>query len=170
MYYTTAIAIELSVLLAIITISWIAFSPDSFEANLYLLKMKTIAVPFTLLIIIALGSNFLPLFASVIKNRHYKELPYVFISSWLYWSLIHTYFWANIKGFLGIKSDWFKTPKIACVKRKDETKMKWRLVALNVITLFLFIYVYTVEWFLFGNIDPYAFFWIPAMTVGVFVI
>lgn len=169
MYYSTAIAIEISVASAIFAISWMAFFPESYQANLYMLYMSRIAIPFTILLFFALFSNFVPLFISVAKSRHYHEFFYIFFSTWLFWSLLHTYFWANIKGFLGIKSNWFKTPKTSGKSIKDKTHYSRRRLVLNVMTLLLFLVIYTLEWHVYGWVSPYAYFWVPAMTVGIFV-
>lgn len=169
MYYSTAIAIELSIFTAIISVSWIAFFPESYGANLYLLYMGAIGKPYTVLIFIALMSNFIPILVAVIKRGHLREIPYIFFTSWLSWSLIHTYFWANMKAFLNLKATWFKTPKTNGKKIVDPTKFSMKRFALNGATLVLFFMIYMTEFYVYGSVSPYAYFWVPAMTVGMFV-
>jgi len=169
MYYSTAIAIEMSLFSAIISVSWIAFFPESYGANLYLLYMGQIGTIYTLLIFIALMSNFVPVLLAVIKRGHFKEIPYILFTSWLFWSLLHTYFWANIKAFFNFKTTWFKTPKTDGKKIVDTTAFSKRRLVLNGFTLALFIGIYITEFYIYGGVSPYAYFWIPAMTVGMFV-
>lgn len=169
MYYATALGIELSLLLAIISVSWIGFFPESFQANLYVLYMHNISVPFTVLLIAALLSNFVPLIVSIFRQKHYKEIPFILFSNWLFWSLIHTYFWANIKGMLGLDNQWFRTPKSSGKQIKDKTKRSRRNWIINFATFCVFLFIYGMEWHIYGWINPYAFFWLPAMAVSVAV-
>lgn len=169
MYYTTAVAIELSIVLAFISVSWIIIWPESYQANLYVLYMSRIALPYTILLLLALASNFLPMLITIVKRRTFHELPFVLLSTWLSWSMLHTYFWANVKGLLGIKSDWFKTPKTSGKRIRVSTRHNPFRIAVNMVTLCLFIALYALEWYTYGWINPYAYFWIPAMMTSVFV-
>ncbi len=168
LYYFTAVAIELSLLSAVISVAWLGFAPESYQANLYLYYMSRLSGPYMVLLFVALISNFLPLFVAAVRRRHFRELPYVFFTSWLFWSLLHTYFWANLKGLLGIQSDWFKTPKTAGKKTAaDATRLPKKRLVLNVCTLMIFLLLYFFEWQVYGWISPYAYFWVPAMAVGI---
>lgn len=169
MYYSTAIAIELSILLSVITLVWIAFFPESYQATLYQYYLQRIGTPYTILIFVALISNFLPIVVALIKRKHYRELPYIFVTAWLFWSLVHTYFWANIKGVINKNLTWFRTPKTSGKKMKDTTPKSNERMIINLATLFLFAVLYYLEWYIYGWISPYAYFWIPAMTVGIFL-
>lgn len=168
MYYTTAVAIELAILLALISVGWITFFPDSYQANLFVLYMSRIGRPYQILLLIALFSNMFPIIIAIFKRRHYHELLFVPFSTWLSWSLIHTYFWANVKGFLRVKSNWFKTPKTSGRRMKIFVQSTPLRLAFNTLTLGVFLLIYGIQWYHYGYIDPYAYFWIPAMAVGIF--
>lgn len=170
MYYTTAVAIELAILLAILTVAIFTLFPESYQANLYLMYITRVSTAYNVLLLAALLSNFIPMVFAIFKRKNYHDLLYLPLNVWLSWSLLHTYFWANIKGMLGIRSTWFKTPKTSGKKMLVSTRHSPRRIAFNIATLLVFVAIYGMEWYYFGWVDPYAFFWIPAMTVGIFVL
>lgn len=170
MYYTTAVAIELAIFFAILTVAAFVFFPESYQANLYLMYISRVSKTYNMLLLLALLSNFMPMVFAIIKRRSYHDLLYLPFNVWLSWSLLHTYFWANVKGFLGVHTNWFKTPKTSGKKMDVGTRHSPKRIAFNLATLAAFIAIYGLEWYYFGWVDPYAFFWIPAMTVGIFVL
>lgn len=169
MYYTTAVAIELAIASAAVTVLGLYFFPESYQMNLYLLYFGRIASVYNALLLAALISNFVPMVFAVFKRRTWHDLLYIPLNAWLSWSLLHTYFWANFKGFIGARTTWFKTPKTSGKKIATVTRTSQRRIALNLATLALFSVMYWIEWQSFGWIDPYAYFWLPAMTVGTFI-
>ncbi|MBW3020048.1 hypothetical protein KY334_02020 [Candidatus Woesearchaeota archaeon] len=92
-------------------------------------------------------------------------IPY---ATWISWSVLHTYFIANIKGFFNIKTNWFETPKTNRTLTSKKRKSHHHIRLINLITLIGLFYVYYIEWVEFGWLDVYAFFWIPALAVGIF--
>lgn len=169
MYYTTALAIELSIALALIIVVWLALVPESYQANLFILYMSRIGRPYQWLLMIALASNIFPITIAILKRRHYHEIFFVPFSTWLSWSLIHTYFWANVKGLAGVQSNWFKTPKTSGKKMNVVVRRSSFRLIINLLSSLAFALIYGLEWSYYGYLDPYAYFWVPAMTVSIFL-
>jgi len=134
--------------------------------------MSIIPIIFTLLLFVALFSNFIPLFITIFKRKYYKNFIFIPYATWLAWSNLHNYFISNLKGFFNIRPIWLPTPKLSAKKRiqkhKAKVKMPYslRFKFANLVTLFVMFLIYWLEWTYLGRIDIYAFFWIPAMTVG----
>ncbi|RJP56762.1 MAG: glycosyltransferase [Candidatus Auribacter fodinae] len=166
LYYSSAVAIELSIILSLASLYFLSANTDNYAAVHYRLFLQTIGIPYTILLFAALASNFAPLLITCIKKREWRDVLLIPYATWLSWSLLHTLFWANIKGFLRIRQNWFLTPKTNRKRIKTALRKNTALRTLNGATLALLSTVYFIEWAQFGWLDPYALFWIPALTVG----
>jgi len=167
-YFTTALAIEFSIVLAFI-IALLSINPESLQIATLQYYFSYIALPYSVFIILALASNFIAPLVVIIKERSWHRLIYLPFTIWISWSMIHTYFVANLKGFLGIKQGWHRTPKGNRKKILHKKKVSFLFKLLNIITLLMLIVAYSIEWYNFGIVDPFALFWLPAMMVGVFL-
>jgi len=171
-YFTTALAIELSIILALISVLMLTMNSDNYNAILYQYYLQYLGKPYAVIILIALLANFVPLFVTCYKHKRYKNLLFIPYATWLSWSLLHTYFIANMKGILNIKQGWALTPKLSRANRTKEHKAKIKINSsfnyklVNVVTLLLLFIVYYLEWTYLGKADIFAFFWLPAMTIG----
>src|SRR4030042_2565156 len=125
-YFTTALAIEISILLAFFSVLLLTIKTDSYTATLYLYYINYFAKAYSALLLIALFSNFVPLFVTCSIKKKYKNLFFIPYATWLSWSMLHTYFAANLKGFLNIKQGWALTPKLSLKKRTAYFKEKIR--------------------------------------------
>ena len=166
-YYTGAIAVELSIILAFLSTILLTFGRDSVEAAAFEYYFGFIGLSYSVVIVIMLASNFIGPLVVALKRRSIMHFLYAPLSTWLSWSLLHTYFIANIKGFFNIKRDWFVTPKGMRKKVKHSGGHAHHIRIINLVTLLLLFTVYTIEWIELGTIDPFAFFWIPALATGV---
>ena len=165
-YFTTSIAIELSIICAIISLYLMTANTDNYQAMLYQYYLNFIVGPYSILLVIALIANFIPLIITVAKQKKWLNIIFIPYATWLSWSLIHTYFIANIKGLLGIKQGWALTPKTGGKKTNHPLRQSLIYKFANLVTLIILIVIYWIEWQNFGTIDIYAYFWIPALTVG----
>ncbi|MBI4146148.1 glycosyltransferase [Candidatus Woesearchaeota archaeon] len=166
-YYSSAVAIELSILLALCSLFFLSANTDNYQAVLYRYYLQYIGLPYTILLFLALASNFLPLLITIVKKKEYENLIFIPYATWLSWSLLHTYFIANIKVFLRKRQNWFLTPKTNRKNIRIQLKKSHTLKIANAATLAMLITVYWLEWSKLGWLDPYAFFWIPSLVVGV---
>ncbi len=167
MYFTPPFAILFSILLALVSVLLITSGTDNFFGMQYKYYLQTISLPYTSLLFAALASNFAYYFVGMHFKKSFKEILQVPYATWVSWSAIFTYAWANVKGFLKVKQDWNKTPKTNRKRLKMLTFRSYYLKLANLLLLSLMIYVYWLEWYYLGWTDVYAFFWIPALAVGV---
>ncbi len=167
-YYSSAVAIELSVVLAVIA-AMLSINPESIQGAAFQYYFSFIGMPYTVLIFLALASNFIAPIMVVIKRKEWRNLMYIPVSTWLSWSLLHTYFIANIKGFFNIKRDWSVTPKGTRKKIEHHRQYHYHIKFINLLTLVMLISVYGIEWYNLNVLDPFAFFWIPALVTGIFM-
>lgn len=171
-YYTTAVAIEFSILLALLNVILLSFFKDKYTTILLEYYDQHIAKPYTILLLVALFSNFIPLIITCFKRKNYVNFLFIPYATWLAWSNLHNYFISNMKGFFNIKPIWVPTPKLSARQRTLKHKSKIKMPRsfffkfLNFATLILMFIIYWLEWSYLGRIDIYAFFWIPSMTVG----
>lgn len=165
-YFTTSVGIEASIILAFAATFLLLAHSDNYQAGLYLHYLSKISSPFSTIVLLALMSNFIPLVITMIKNKEYGEMIFMPFAAFLSWSLVHTYFIANIKGIFNIKQGWFLTPKTnkKDIKVKLESSQKYRIA--NAVTLFALLFIYGSEWVALGTVDIYAYFWIPALVLG----
>lgn len=166
-YYTSSVAIEVSIVLALLSLLLMVWSPDSYQGALYVAYMYSIRWPYTVALLVALLSGFLPVIMTCIKRRSLEDLWVIPSATWLSWSLLHTYFMANMKGFFNIKQDWFLTPKsnrnsVTLTSRRDT-----RIKMLNLVTACVLVAIYGIQWIHYSRIDIYAFFWLPALIKGL---
>lgn len=167
-YFTSSIVIELSIIFSLISIIFLQLSTvDNFQGTLYLYYLNLVALPFSLLILFALSSNFIPILLTVCRGKSIKDLALVPYATWLSWSILHTACIANIKGFLKLRGDWFRTPKTNRSHITVRVNRSNIISLLNLVTLLILIFIYSFEWLSFDFIDMYAFFWIPALMIGV---
>lgn len=167
-YYTGSVAVELSIILAFITTVFLSTASHTIEASTFEYYFGIIGFPYALVMFIMLLSNFAAPAVVAIKRRSLIHLIYAPFATWLSWSLLHTYFIGNIKGLFNIKRDWAVTPKGMRKRVKHFASHAQHVRFINFVTLVLLLIVYSIEWVQFGIIDPFAFFWIPALTTGVF--
>lgn len=171
-YFFTALAIEASILLALLTVILLTLNSDNYSAVLYGYYLQYISLPYTIILVVALLSNFVPLIVTCYLHKRYYNLIYIPYATWLSWSMLHTYFIANLKGLLNIKQNWLLTPKLSRQKRTFNNKKKiqvpfsFKYKFINIMTLFVLALIYWLEWSYLGTADIYAFFWIPAMAIG----
>jgi len=166
-YFTSAIAIEVSILLSFLSVLLFIAHSDNYQAMLYQYYMAKITIPYSIFLLWALSSSFLPLIITTLKRKSYEDFLFIPYATWIAWSALHTYFMANIKGFFNTKQDWFHTPKTNRQKYHVNHIQKHKLKLLNLVTLALLIAVYSIEWYGLGRLDVYAFFWVPALVKGV---
>lgn len=166
LYYSSAAAIELSMILSLFSLFFMTANTDNYHAVFYKYILQYIGLPYTALLLLALASNFLPPLITCIKKKEWKDLILIPYATWLSWSLLHTSFWANIKGFLRVKQNWFLTPKTNRKRMHIALRRSHFLKAANALTLIILCGVYWLEWSRLGWLDPYAFFWIPSLVVG----
>ena len=167
LYYSSAIAIELSILLSLPALLLLTANTDVYQAIVYQYYLQFIGLPYTILLFAALLSNFAPLIITCIKKREWKDIPLIPYSTWISWSLLHTSFWANVKGFLRIRQNWFLTPKTNRQQIKITLRKSHHIKAFNAVTLALLCTLYWLEWSHLGWLDPYAFFWVPSLIIGI---
>lgn len=167
LYYSSAIAIELSILLSLPALFFLSANTDVYQAVTYRYYLQYAGIPYTILLFLALGSNFIPLLITCVKKREWKDIALIPYATWLSWSLLHTSFWANIKGFLRVKQNWFLTPKTNRKQVKIALRKNHAIKLFNTATLVLLCALYWLEWTYLGWLDPYAFFWVPALVVGI---
>jgi len=170
-FYTNAVAINASIVLALATVLFMVFAADSFEAMLYRYYLEEIAMPYTAVMFAALGSNLVPLVVTVLKRRKHVNLLFIPYAMWASWSVLHTYFGANVQGFFHdrFSLDWFHTPKTNKQQVKLSHKKQHHISLLNALTLAALLWMYWLEWQHLGWLDVYAFFWVPALAVGMFL-
>ncbi len=170
-FFTTALVIELSMALTVVSMALMLAHSDNFQAMLYRYYLQRIAVPYNMLLFFALMSNFVPPVITVLKNKQWGDLFFIPYGTWLSWSLLHTYFIGNVKGFLNIHHGWSLTPKTGrkSIKHKDRIPRAHHMRLVNFITLLVLVGVYGAEYYLLGWADLYAFLWIPALVTGMFL-
>jgi len=169
-YFTSSVVIELSIIFAFISIIFLLLSTvDNFQATMYLYYLNSYEIPLSILVFFALLSNFIPLLITVCKRKSFQDLVLIPYATWLSWSVLHTTCIANIKGFFGFHSEWFKTPKTNRTHTAKKLSMEGSnaIRFFNFLTLAILIFIYSVEWVYFGLFDIYALFWIPALTIGI---
>jgi len=169
MYFTSPVAIEFSIILAFISVFLITAKVDSIAISQYQYYLERITVPYSTVLFAALASNFVAPLMVIIKKKDYLNFLAMPYATWLSWSVLHTYFLANIKGFFGVKAEWSLTPKTN--RKIVNLKTKWHLgiKLANLATLLMLFTIYSIEWYELGWTDIYAFFWVPALIVGVFL-
>lgn len=165
-YFTPAIGIECSIILAFFSILLLSAHSDYFQSVQYMYYLQTIAPWFNAFLLVALCSNFIPPLMTASRQRSHLNFFFIPQATWISWSLLHTYFLANLKGLFGIKQGWFKTPKTNRKKSKKGQAMSTRARLASLATLMLLLWVYVAEWQHLGWVDIYAFFWVPALTLS----
>jgi cellulose synthase/poly-beta-1,6-N-acetylglucosamine synthase-like glycosyltransferase len=170
-YYTIALAIHASIILAFVSVGLVVASTDSFQAVLYRYYLQQIAVPYSTVMFAALASNFIHPLITAFKRRKYVNFLFIPYTIWASWSILHTYAGANTKGLLHphLKLDWFHTPKTNKKNVTLASRAAHHICLINAATLAALLFLYWLEWTMLGWLDIYAFFWVPALMVGTFL-
>lgn len=171
-YFTSAIPMEIALIMSVIYVLLFKFRyelnlSDDFSAPA-LINIYSYLIP---LMLVLLFSSILPLIISAFKKKEFLNLIFILPSFWFTLSIIHTYFWANVKGMRNIAHNWFLTPKTNRQKVVVVLKREWKMGLINFITLLFLLYTYYQTYFFsplaFLISIPYIILWVPALIVGV---
>jgi hypothetical protein len=100
------------------------------------------------------------------KKRRLRELPHLLMMVWYAWSVLPTYILGNFKGFLGVRLDWFRTPKFFRYRVGPLASMPVGVRAVNMVTLgFLMAFYFGQGWH-FAWFDEFSLLLIPAFVLA----
>ncbi len=168
-YFTTTLLTGSAILLGMITVSWLALFWNTYSVEYYLYILGKIKVPFIGIIYWCILSNFVePLIMILIKKRRYRELLHLPMMVWYAWSVLATYIIGNIKGFLGLNLDWFRTPKFLRSKALHFDSMPISIRILNLTAFAALLGFYFSEGWFFGWFDEFVLLLVPAFLIASF--
>jgi cellulose synthase/poly-beta-1,6-N-acetylglucosamine synthase-like glycosyltransferase len=140
-YYTVALAIDAA----------FVFAPSTADSWL------------GALLLLAATSAILPPAIAAMRKRDWPGLLYLPVACWLALSIVQTYAWANLRGFLRADQPWFRTPRR---RARAALPRSWPLRLANLATLGLL-----VAGYLTGPPRPavtvaFLVLWVPALVIG----
>lgn len=165
-FFTPSITIELSILVGVLAL-WLASAhSDVYVAAEYRYYLAKIAPAMSVVFMLCLASTAVPLGMTIVKKRAWRDLELLPYAVWVSWSILHTAFVANVKGLLGFKATWFKTPKTNGKKVSVQVAGSRGIRLANVVTLIALAGIYVAEYQALGVLDVFALFWIPSLVVA----
>jgi hypothetical protein len=140
-YYTVALAIDAA----------FVFAPSIVDSWL--------AVPLLLTPLSAI----LPPAIAAVRKRDWPGLVYLPVACWLALSIVQTYAWANLRGFLRADQPWFRTPRR---QARAALPRSWPLRLANLATLGLMLAGYLTDPGRPAVTVAFLVLWVPALLIG----
>jgi cellulose synthase/poly-beta-1,6-N-acetylglucosamine synthase-like glycosyltransferase len=167
-YFTTTLLTTIAIIVGMFTVLWLSLAWNSYAVEYYLYVLGIIKIPFVSLLYFCILSNLVePLVMILVKKRSYRDLVHLPMTIWYAWSVIYTYTVGNLKGLMGVKLDWFRTPKYirkCFVFSEQSTPISIR--AINLFVCILVSSIYFAEGWMFGWFDEFAMLLVPAFILG----
>jgi cellulose synthase/poly-beta-1,6-N-acetylglucosamine synthase-like glycosyltransferase len=167
-YFTTTLLTAFAIIVGMFTVAWLSLAWNTYAVEYYLFLLGIIKIPFVALLYFCLFSNLIePLVMIVVKKRSYRDLAHLPMTIWYAWSVIYTYSIGNLKGLMGIRLNWFRTPKYLrehTVHTAQTTPLSVRFV--NLLICIIVSSIYFSEGWIFGWFDEFALLLIPAFLLA----
>lgn len=166
-YFTTTLLTGLAILLSLATVSWLILGWNTYAVETYLYCLEYVKPLMVTALYFCILSNFVePIIMILAKRRRWQDLGHLPMTIWYGWSVLSTYWMGNLKGLLGARLDWFRTPKFQRdrVGRLAASPLSVRTV--NAITCLALVGLYWSQGWFFGWFDEFALLLLPAFVLA----
>jgi cellulose synthase/poly-beta-1,6-N-acetylglucosamine synthase-like glycosyltransferase len=166
-YFAAPLMTGIAILLGAYTVAWLSLGWNTYEVEYYLLMLGYVKTPLVVVIYACIISNFIePLVMILVMKRRLSDLPHLLMMVWYAWSVLPTYVLGNIKGLLGVRLDWFRTPKFLRSQVGLLSSIPLGVRTVNVVVLcFLMVFYFAQAW-QFGWFDEFSLLLIPAFILA----
>jgi cellulose synthase/poly-beta-1,6-N-acetylglucosamine synthase-like glycosyltransferase len=166
-YYATGLLTTIAIAQGMGVVAWLALGAGTFGVESYLYLVGTWRVPLLWIVYACILSNlFEPLVMILIKKRRPGELLHVPMGVWYAWSVLPAYVQGTVKGLLGARIDWFRTPKFIRGQLGVLSRLPPMARAVNGAACLMLLTMYFVEGWAFGWRDPFALLLVPAFLLA----
>jgi hypothetical protein len=166
-YFSTNLLTAVAIVQGAATVLWLALGAGGFSVEYYLYLVSKWRIPLILTVYGCALSNFVePVTMILIKKRAPRELVHLPMGVWYAWSVLLTYSKGTIRGLLGIRTDWFVTPKFLRGQAFLRSHLPATTRVLNFAACLGLLLLYFLEGWAFGWRDPFALLLVPAFLMA----
>jgi hypothetical protein len=139
----------------------------SYSTEHYLYLVERWHVPLVMLMYWCVLSTLVePVVMILVKKGHRSDLFHLPMGVWYVWSVLPAYVQGSLKGFFGIKTGWFCTPKFNRGELGALSRLSSGVRLANAVFCAFVLGIYFLEGWTFGWHDPFALLLVPACVLA----
>ncbi len=166
-YFTTTLLTGLAIFLSLATVSWLITCWNTYAVETYLYFLEYVKPLMVTAFYFCVLSNFVePMIMILAKRRRWQDLCHLPMTIWYGWSVLWTYWIGNLKGLLGARLDWFRTPKFQRDRVGPLGVSPLGIRAANAVMCLALVGLYCSQGWFFGWFDEFALLLLPAFFLG----
>lgn len=166
-YFGTSLLTTAAIVQGMGVVLWLALRSGSYATEYYLYLVGQWHTPLAWLVYGCILSNLLePIVMILVKRRRPLDLLHLPMGVWYAWSVLPAYVQGSVKGLLGARTEWFRTPKFVRGQLGPLSRLPIGARAVNGAVCLLLLAMYFVEGWFFGWRDPFALLLVPAFLLA----
>ena len=166
-YFSTSLLTMLAIVQWMGVVAWLALGSGSYATEYYLYLVGQWRTPLAWAVYGCVLSNLLePLVMILVKKRRPRDILHLPMGVWYAWSVLPAYVQGSVKGLLGSRTEWFRTPKFVRGQLGPLSRLPLTARAVNGTVCLLLLTMYFVEGWVFGWRDPFALLLVPAFLLA----